>query len=166
MTKLILILLALGLLGGTGGARAGDTPYYRDLFPDTWVGHDSLGRNMPTASVVGPVKTDHRRVVGIFYVTWHSDSHHKLKSPYTADVSRVLAADPEARLNANHPLWAAGSYHWGEPELGYFLSKDEYVIRHDMSMLADAGVDVIILDVTNGVRYWDEWAVILAVMEK
>ncbi|MEI6077549.1 MAG: hypothetical protein WCS94_18355, partial [Verrucomicrobiota bacterium] len=166
MSKLLLILVIFGLLGTTGGARAGDTPYYRDLFPDTWVGHDSLGRNMPTASVVGPVKTDHRRVVGIFYVTWHSDSHHKLNSPYTADVSRVLAADPEARLNAKHPLWTAGSYHWGEPELGYFLSKDEYVIRHDMSMLADAGVDVIILDVTNGVRYWDEWAVILAVMEK
>ena len=166
MRTLISIIITVGWLGAAGGARAGDSPDYRDLFPDTWVGHDALGRNLPTASVVGPVKTDHRRVVGIFYVTWHSDGNHKHKSPYTGDVSRVLAADPKARLDAKHPLWTEGSYHWGEPELGYFLSKDEYVIRHDMSMLADAGVDVIILDVTNGVRYWDEWEVIFAVMEK
>ncbi len=160
------LFVLAGWLGAAGGAWAGPAPDCRDLFPDTWVGHDALGRNMPTASEVGPVKTDHRRVVGIFYVTWHSDGKHKLKSPYAGDVSRVLAGDPKARLDAKHPLWTEGTYHWGEPELGYFLSKDEYVIRHDMSMLADAGVDVVILDVTNGVRYWDEWEAIFAVMEK
>jgi hypothetical protein len=41
-------------------------------------------------------------------------------------------------------IWTEGSYHWGEPEMGYFLSKDKFVIRRDMSMLADAGVDVLI----------------------
>ena len=35
-----------------------------------------------------------------------------------------------------------------------------------MSMLADAGVDVLVMDVTNAVRYWDEWAVVFPVMEK
>ena len=159
---LFAILLALTV----SGAWAGDSPYYRDLFPDTWVAHDALGRNMPTRSVVGPVKKDQRRVVGIFYLTWHSDANHKLKAPYAADVSRVLAGDPKARLDAKHPLWTEGSYHWGEPEMGYFLSKDEYVIRKDMSMLTDAGVDVLVMDVTNAVRYWDEWAVIFAVMQK
>ena len=59
----------------------GEAPYYRDLYSDTWVGHDALGRNMPPYSVVGPVKKDHRRVVGIFYITWHSDSAHKGKEP-------------------------------------------------------------------------------------
>ena len=28
----------------------------RDLFADTWVGHDALGRNLSTFSAVGPVK--------------------------------------------------------------------------------------------------------------
>ena len=41
--------------------------------------------------------------------------------------------------------------------MGYFLSYDEWVYRKDMSMLQDAGVDVLIMDVTNGVRYWEEW---------
>ena len=78
----------------------------------------------------------------------------------------MLATDPKARLDAKHPLWSEGMYHWGEPEAGYFLSKDEYVIRKDMSMLTDAGVDVLIMDVTNAVRYWDEWETIFAVIEK
>ena len=74
-------MVFFGLLTAGSGAGAGEAPYYRDLFSDTWVGHDALGRNLPTFSVVGPVKKDHRRVVGIFYITWHSDSAHKLKSP-------------------------------------------------------------------------------------
>lgn len=146
-------------------ARSEET-YYRDLYPDTWVATDALGRTMPDHAAVGPVKTDQRRVAGIFYITWHGDSLATLKSPYLADVTKVLAGDPNARLDAKHPLWTEGSYHWGEPEMGYFLSKDEYVIRKDMSMLADAGVDVLVMDVTNAVRYWDEWDVVFPVMQK
>jgi len=139
---------------------------YRDLYPDTWAATDALGRAMPDFGAVGPIKKDQRRVVGIFYVTWHSDSLAAAKSPYTADVTKVLAADPLARLDARHPLWADGMHHWGEPEQGYFLSKDVYVIRKDMSMLADAGVDVLVMDVTNAVRYWDEWDVVFGVMQQ
>lgn len=138
----------------------------RDLFSDTWVGADALGRKMPGYDEVGPVKEDQRRMVSIFYLAWHSDPLARLKSPYTADVTKVLAGDPAARLDATHPLWTEGSYHWGEPEMGYFLSKDEYVIRKDMSMLTDAGVDVLVMDVTNAVRYWDEWHVIFPVMQQ
>jgi hypothetical protein len=139
---------------------------YRDIYPDTWVATDGIGRTLPDYSVVGPVKQDQRHIVGIFYITWHSDNLAELKSPYTADVSKVLATDPKARLDAKHPLWTEGSYHWGEPEMGYFLSKDPYVIRKDMSMLADAGVDVLVMDVTNAVRYWDEWDAVFNVMLK
>jgi hypothetical protein len=57
-------------------------------------------------------------------------------------------------------------YHYAEPEMGYFLSQDEWVIRKDISMLADAGVDVMIMDVTNAVRYWDEWEVTFKTMQK
>ncbi len=148
-----------------GETQAAD-PYYRDLYPDTWVATDALGRTMPDAATVGPPKTDQRRVVGIFYITWHGDSLAGVKSPYTADVTRILAADPSARLDASHPLWEYPSYHWGEPEMGYFLSKDAYVIRKDMSMLADAGVDVLVMDVTNAVRYWDEWDVVFLTMQQ
>lgn len=139
---------------------------YRDIYSDTWVATDALGRTMPSLEEVGNVKDDKRRVVGIFYITWHSDNLANLKSPYRADVSKVLEEAPEARLDANHPAWTEGSFHWGEPEVGYFLSRDEYVIRKDMSMLADAGVDVLVMDVTNAVRYWDEWETLFTTMQK
>lgn len=155
-----------GTAQSSASENGGIKHYYRDIYPDTWVGTDALGRTMPDSSVVGPVKKDHRRVVGVFYVTWHSDKMANLKSPYAADVTKILAKDPNARLDAKNPLWAYDAYHWGEPEMGYFLSKDQYVIRKDMSMLSDAGVDVLILDVTNGVSYWDEWETIFKVMEQ
>lgn len=139
----------------------------RDLYSDTWFGVDALERATPSFEEVGPVKNDQRRVVGIFYITWHTQNLAKLPNPYTGDVTKVLNEAPEARLDAKHPAWHdIWSMHWGEPETGYFLSQDEYVIRKDMSELADAGVDVIILDVTNAVHYWDEWEVLFNTMEK
>ncbi len=168
MKKKILFISLIGLLINlyVHGQTTSDEPYYRDLYPDTWVGTDALERSMPDYTVVGPMKKDHRRVVGIFYITWHSDKNAKLKSPYNADVTKILATDPNARLDAKNPLWAYEYYHMSEPEMGYFLSKDEYVIRKDMSMLADAGVDVLIMDVTNAIRYWSEWDTIFTVMQK
>ena len=145
---------------------SGEDKYFRDIYPDTWVANDALGRRMPSFSDVGPVKEDQRRVVGIFYITWHTQEKLSMKQPYTADVTRILEKDPNARFEANNPFWTEGSYHWGEPENGYFLSQDEYVIRKDMSMLSDAGVDVLVMDVTNAVRYWDEWEVTFSTMEK
>ncbi len=139
---------------------------YRDIYSDMWVATDALGRTMPDSETVGPLKEDQRRVVGVFYITWHEDKRASGKSPYTADVTTILAADPNARLDAKHPLWDKGQHHWGQPEVGYFLSKDEYVIQKDMSMLADAGVDVLVMDVTNAVHYWDEWEVTFSAMQK
>ena len=136
-----------------------------DLMSDTWVATDALGRTMPSAQDVGKRKTDKQRTVGIFYITWHTPGNHSLTGPYT-NVTEILNTDPEARHQADNPLWRYGTYHWGEPEMGYFLSQDEWVIRKDISMLQDAGVDVLVMDVTNGVCYWDEWEVLFSTMMK
>lgn len=168
---------AAGLLTficATGCASASGTPAhasphdFRDLYSDTWVGTDALGREMPTHEEVGPPRTDKERVVSIFYMTWHGGSFIAGDGDHEADVTRILEADPDARLDGNHPGWKAPGtyYHWGEPEMGYFISTDEWVIRRDMAELVDAGVDVLVMDVTNGVRYWDEWDVTFSVMEK
>lgn len=144
-----------------------DSGSHRDIYPDTWVGTGALGRAMPTSEEAGLLKSDHPRVVGVFYVTWHRDRDSNRTGSYVADVTKVLEADPTARLDDKNPVWKSGNmYHWGEPEVGYFLSKDKYVIRKDMSMLSDAGVDVLIMDVTNAVRYWEEWDTVFSVMEE
>ncbi|MCQ2162899.1 MAG: hypothetical protein MJY86_06440 [Bacteroidales bacterium] len=137
----------------------------QDLWSDTWVGTDALGRTMPTNAEVGDLKSDKPRTVGMFYVTWHTAGAHSGK-PFTADVTKVLAEDDNARFDGKNPAWKDSFLHWGEPEYGYFISRDEYVIRHDLSMLADAGVDVIILDVTNASFYWEEWDAIFKTMHR
>ena len=162
MGKRFLIASALVIAAACGRGVNTDPS---DLMSDTWVATDALGRQMPLVDSVGNVKTGHERAVGIFYITWHGKGNHGLPGPYT-DVTKILAEDPSARLDAHHPLWKYGSYHWGEPEMGYFLSQDEWVMRKDLSMLQDAGVDVLILDVTNGFCYWDEWELLFSTMEK
>ena len=131
----------------------------------TWVATDALGRTLPSAQE-NPLKRDGKpRTVGIFYITWHTQGLHN-GLEYKCDVSKVLNEDPTARLEWDNKAWTGPSYHWGEPEYGYFLSQDKYVIKHDLSMLADAGVDVLIMDVTNAVLYWDEWEVLFSTMQE
>lgn len=66
-----------------------DDSLYWDIYPDTWVATDALGRMMPDHKKVGDVKRDKQRIVGIFYVTWHSDALASLNIPYQADVSNL-----------------------------------------------------------------------------
>ncbi len=162
MRNLFLTLLFASAAVQTARPQTVENDYYQDIYPDTWVATDAVGRTMPTAEE-SSLKSDKSRTVGIFYVTWHTQNLHNGQE-YRADVSRVLAEDPYASRNEKSKAWSTSSYHWGEPEWGYFLSQDEYVIRKDMSMLTDAGVDMIIFDVTNAVHYWDEWEVVLKTM--
>ena len=148
-------MLLAGLLALSGKAQS----------TATWVATDALGRTMPSAQEA-PLKRDGKpRTVGIFYITWHTQGLHN-GAEYRCDVTKVLDEDSGARMSWDSKAWTGPSYHWGEPEYGYFLSRDKYVIRHDLSMLADAGVDVLIMDVTNAVLYWDEWEVLFKTMQE
>lgn len=126
---------------------------------DTWVATDALGRTLPTAEETGAPRKD--KFVGIFYFIWqgaHGYDNHKsaqadegvmpklpsdTASPY--DLTKMIAESPD---NPQYgPLHAF--HYWGEPYFGYYLANDEWIIRKHAQMLSDAGVDVIILDVTN-----------------
>ena len=106
--KILFLIFAATQLCVSGRQSADSTSaenYYRDLYSDTWVASDALGRKMPSIDEVGPVKNDKRRFLSIFYITWHTMDHYKnFKSPYSADVSKILKSDPSARLDAKHPL--------------------------------------------------------------
>lgn len=45
---------------------------------------------------------------------------------------------------------------WGEPLFGFYRDTDRWVLRRHAEMLADAGVDVIFFDCTNGSFTWRE----------
>jgi len=131
----------------------------RDVLNDTWVATDGLGRTLPTYLETGGPRAD--RTVGIFYFLWHGA--HIQGGPY--DVSRILAADPGAMRERDSPLWGPlhAPHHWGESIFGYYLTRDEAVLRKHAQMLSDAGVDVVIFDVTNQITYHDDYFELLRV---
>ncbi|MCG8699223.1 MAG: hypothetical protein MI922_14305, partial [Bacteroidales bacterium] len=115
----------------------------QDLHSDSWVATDDIGRELPGYDQVGPTRDD--RTVAMFYFLWLGQ--HSTTGPW--DITKLLAENP------NDPEWGPHHHfhHWGESEIGYYVSDDPYVIRRHASMLSDAGVDVIFFDVTNAVTY-------------
>ena len=126
-------ILGTTMLSAQSGVQ--NDSLYRDLQSDTWVATDALGRALPGYAECGPRKGD--RFVGMFYFVTHNNNGAK-EGPY--NVTEILAADPV------NPRWGGGTHYWGEPETGYYIMKDEWMIRRHARQLVDAGVDVIILD--------------------
>lgn len=136
----------------------------QDTQSDAWAAADALGRELPGEGEAPGAHTN--RFVGVFYYIWHGahgyDRHGGPKgpeqdvvvpgpadtnSPY--NISEIIKAPPgERRWGPRHAF-----HHWGEPLFGYYVANDEWVIRKHAQMLCDAGVDVIVLDVTNGFSY-------------
>ena len=117
---------------------------------DSWEATDMLGRKVASVEDVGAFKPERR--VGIFYWTWRE--HAVGLKP--VNVSKLLEKFPGAEYNRDHPGWggAAIQPHWGEPRYGFYRNSDPYVIRHHAALLADAGVDFLLFDCTNGALLW------------
>jgi hypothetical protein len=130
-----------------------------DNFSDTWVATDALGRKVPTFPEVPPPRAD--RTVGIFYFLWHGA--HVRGGPF--DVTKILAQDPQALKKPDSRLWGPSHamHHWGESIFGYYVTDDAGVLRKHAQMLGDAGVDVVIFDVTNQITYRDYYGALLRV---
>jgi hypothetical protein len=131
-------------------------PVDGDVFADTWVATDALGRSLPTFNEVGPPRTG--RHVGLFYFLWVNNGVSNKSNIPVYDNTKILAANP------TNPTWGPGhSFHfWGEPELGYYTIDDPFVLTRHRSMLTAAGIDTLLFDQTNTLVYPDE---MLAVCE-
>jgi hypothetical protein len=141
LDKRLLLLCAVTTASLFNDPARADGP--GDLYSDTWVATDALGRAIPGYAACGPPRNN--KTVGLFYYIWLGE--HGTGGPY--DITKLLSANPTS------PAWGpkGAFHHWGESEFGYYLSSDEYVIRKHAHMFADAGVDVIIIDVTNSLTY-------------
>ncbi len=120
---------------------------------DYWAATDALGRKVQRYDGKKKEKT-----VIMFYWTWH-----EWEDPEGAEVkniSQIIREFPEARQDANHPAWTEkrphNNYFWEEPLFGYYRTTDKWVLRKHAQMLADAGVDAVFFDCTNGSFTWDE----------
>lgn len=120
--------------------------------PETWNAYDALGRTLPFCRNEADGKA---RICAMFYWSWHENFANHCKVYNTQD---VLGKYPEAVNDFNHPGWGGTpvgtSYYWSEPLWGYYRSDDPFVIRKNAIMLANAGIDVIFFDCTNGTWTW------------
>ncbi|TSJ36619.1 hypothetical protein FO440_22595 [Mucilaginibacter corticis] len=115
---------------------------------------DALGRKLPDFKDVGPPRKN--KFVGLFYWVWHTN----FASQVPLNTSEILAKHPEAVYDYDNPVWRPAdgtTFYWGEPLFGYYRDEDPWVLRRQAVMLADAGVDVIILDSTNGTNFKESY---------
>ena len=88
--------------------------------------------------------TNRHDLVSICYSVWFDGILGEGDEPVTDfyNIAEVLAGRQE---------WGeAGQFHyWGKPAQGYYRSTDKKAIRDNMTLLANAGIDFIILDYTN-----------------
>lgn len=122
---------------------------------------DRLGRSLPMAGAA-PRKD---RYVGMFYFVCLDQKG--TDGPY--DVEKILAEDPTAAFNENHPLWGpidGAGHHWGEPLFGYYFTRDEWVIRKHIEMLSYADVDFLVFDTTNRHIYFENVTKIMRILSE
>ncbi len=117
----------------------------RDSWSDTWVAVDDYGRAIADYSEVGRVDDGSREVV-MLYWNWFG-----IRNDRATVISDVLERYPEAKDDYAHPGWdPMMKAYWAEPLLGYYNATDYWVYRKHAEMLANAGVDAILFDWTNG----------------
>ena len=117
-----------------------------EIYNSNWSAVDALGRQLPGPEETGSVRPD--KYVGVFYFLWHG--FHESSEIY--DISKLIAANPDNPQYGPHYAF----HWWGEPEAGYYRALDPWVIRRNLQMLTDAGVDFLYIDVTNAFTYLDE----------
>jgi len=160
------ILFFSPLAGLFTGGRNVNEQSEKTILPDTWAAVDGLGRTLPAAGEVR-AKND-KKFVGMFYWIWHTNF---AKSYTPLNASEILSEHPEILHDFNSPLWPDAEdgrpHYWNKPLYGYYRDTDEYVLRKHAELIADAGVDVIFFDCTNGTYTWDEsYEVLFKVFEK
>lgn len=151
--KLSALFLCAGLLLSGLALPAAAEDAASAVKPDTWAAVDGLGRTVNQYQDVGDTREG--KYVGLFYWTWH---YEFAKSTSALNVTEIISQYPEARNDYTHEAWGRNTggkyFFWDKPMFDYYINTDEYVVRKHAEMLADAGVDVIFFDCTNGTYLW------------
>ncbi|MDR0575441.1 MAG: hypothetical protein LBG96_15725 [Tannerella sp.] len=122
---------------------------------DHWAATDALGRKVREYDEAADKREN--KFVAMFYWTWHQgndDTTYQNKN-----ITEIVRQYPEAMKDYNHPAWGdkkPGFFFWEEPLFGYYKTTDKWVLRKHAEMLADAGVDAVFFDCTNGSLTWQE----------
>ena len=124
--------------------------YTHPVQPDTWVFTDGLGRTSLTYADVGAPRDN--KTLAMFFWTWHTGS---FIANEPTNLQKIYDAYPETMRDYNHAVWQnTSTYWWNESIYGFYSSEDTWVLRKQVELLANAGVDVILTDNTNGDLTW------------
>ena len=121
---------------------------------DQWSAIDALERKVIEYQEAGNKKN---KYVAMFYWTWHQGKDDTTTT--VKNITEIVRKNPEAMKDYNHPAWGEakpGFFFWEQPLLGYYKTTDPWVLRKHAEMLADAKVDVVFFDCTNGSLTWIE----------
>lgn len=119
---------------------------------DQWAATDALGREVRNFEVAGNKKD---KFVAMFYWTWHQGNDDTTTT--VKNITEIVREHPLAMKDYNHPAWGKqkpGFFFWEQPLLGYYKTTDPWVLRKHAEMLADAKVDAVFFDCTNGSLTW------------
>lgn len=141
-----------------GEQRSYTVPNNANYLTGGFAATDDLERSLPTSLTTGIYGENGERYVGIFYFLWHGEHGdsgvydlQKIKDTYGELAKDANAKDP---ATGKRLYGAIGQMHWfAEPLYGYYYASDEWVIRRHMELLANANVDFLYFDVTNGYIY-------------
>lgn len=165
ISSIIMFFNSLPFISGSNNINAENES---NILPETWAMTDGLGRTLSSAEEVK--EKDDTKFVGLFYWTWHTNFSYLTAK----NATEILAKHPEIKYDFNSPLWEYESsypdgrpFFWDKPIWGYYKDTDEYVLRKNAELIADAGVDVIFFDCTNDTATWDDSALkLFEVFEK
>ena len=115
-------------------------------YSDTWSATDMLGRRLPGYETVG--ERDEERQVLMFY--WANKGISDTKALNINERSRLF---PEEVHDYNASVWEYGTNYYNESIYGYASNYDKWMLRKQFELFAAAGVDALVMDVSNNASW-------------
>ncbi len=128
---------------GGGGAKV-DTVHVLGCSKGEVIEHPHITATPAEGQTLGLDITDRTDLVSICYSVWFDAILGNGTEPVTewANITEALAGEREwGPVHAFH--------YWAKPAQGYYRSSDKTAICNNMTMLYEAGVDFIVIDLTN-----------------
>lgn len=145
--KKIILNFLITLSLGFGNLISGQQPL---------AGADDLGRILPQNSTVGNPKSGKK--VAMFYFLWQGDKVHSPTNFVNYDLNDIITNNSAVLNDFDHVDWGWTDntypvYYYGKSIYNYYKGDDYWVHLKNVQLLTDAGVDILILDATNGPVY-------------
>ena len=136
------------------GIAIAQNPIPSVAYGNDWVATDAIGRTLPDYAAAGGQRA--QRYIGMFYWLWHP--YVRLKDGPQITTAQLIHDNP------NSPAFECNDRYWGEPENGFYHPEDSWSTRRNLQLLANAGVDFIYIDFTNGSQGCDAINSFMSVM--